>query len=212
MKKSIFIILGFICLLNLSAKDYNRYLFPNFMNALVNYGDKQYQTKVNYDYLSQSFVFMDSLKNNEINFFENPKLLSLIKIKDRLFVPLNEGMMEVLQQGDMILHVYYKRSVKQEGKATPYGGSSEFTSNKTYYNTNNTGQLIDLATYSVNDTYKQYGIIKNNKEIKFQNEKQFIKLFSTQKGQIKKYLKQNPVDFSNENQVLDLYKFVTSLN
>ena len=163
-----------------------RYLFPEFTDSYIYYKDgRVFQVPTNYDLFENKFVFID--KDNEKKEFSDPNMIVSVKADNRTFIPIsgNEAA-EVMQTEPRILVQYIGN--KRIKKDLTFGGK--------------TGEY-DKNTVLINIDYQFY--VEKDKRLKqFSTKKQFLKLFSKQKKELKKYIDENNVDFGSIDQVVKL--------
>ena len=178
-----------------------RYLFPEFTDSYIYYKDgRVFQVPTNYDLFENKFVFID--KDNEKKEFSDPNMIVSVKADNRTFIPIsgNEAA-EVMQTEPRILVQYIGN--KRIKKDLTFGGKTETASVDSYSNLiYGTGEY-DKNTVLINIDYQFY--VEKDKRLKqFSTKKQFLKLFSKQKKELKKYIDENNVDFGSIDQVVKL--------
>lgn len=186
-----------------------RYLFPEFTDSYIYYKDgRVFQVPTNYDLFDNKFVFID--KDNEKKEFSEPDKIVSIKVDSRTFIHIsgNEAA-EVIQAEPRILVQYIGN--KRIKKDLTYGGKTETASVDSYSNLiYGTGEN-EKNTVLVKIDYQFY--IEKNKRLKrFSTEKQFLKIFSKHKEELKKYIDGFKIDFNSIGGVKKLCNYALSLN
>lgn len=186
-----------------------RYLFPEFTDSYIYYKDgRVFQVPTNYDLFDNKFVFID--KDNEKKEFSEPDKIVSIKVDSRTFIHIsgNEAA-EVIQAEPRILVQYIGN--KRIKKDLTYGGKTETASVDSYSNLiYGTGEN-EKDTVLVKIDYQFY--IEKNKRLKrFSTEKQFLKIFSKHKEELKKYIDGFKIDFNSIGGVTKLCNYALSLN
>lgn len=218
MKRLIFFLLFTIgCIYKTGAQsasiDSTQFLFKNFENGVVYYKDgRQFDVQMNYSLLIKKFLFLDKYDNNRIKEFLEPEMVSTIKIGERLFLPSKGGATEVLQMQPPIF-VQYKGSIEWEGKQAGYGGRTETSAIDSYstYQSGGTIHKLETEKLVLNRINKIYRIERNGKQYRFITEKQFLKAFPEHKVVLKKYIKENKLNFNAVDDVLQLYNYAVTL-
>lgn len=187
------------------------FLFEKFTNAYVYYRDgRVFQVPINYDLFKEKFIFLD--KDQAENEFSDPDLVVSVKIGERTFLAVGDGnMAELMQQVPRIL-VQYSGS-KRIQKNLTYGGKTE-TAAVDSYSTLKSGTSSNMKVgddvFLGNMDYEFY-LEVNGKLKHFSTEKQFLKIFSSQRDKLQMYIKENKIDFNAVDQVLKLCNYALSL-
>lgn len=189
-------------------------LLEKYQDGIIYYKDgRQYTALLNYDVQGRCFLFIDVNDHNNIKEFAEPHMISLIKIGNRTFLHDPGNIKEVLQIQPPIL-VEYKASIIDKGKNSGYGGRSATAAISSYSGiqaSDGTYHRFDVkTTYKVNIN-KTYFIEVNKKKKRFSREKDFIKIYPKQRDILKKYIKDNKIDFNSSEQVIQLYNYAVTL-
>lgn len=209
--KSILFFLGMLgCgILCLHAQEKNpATLFPEFRTGIVYFQNgKSYQVNINYDYLEDTWFFLDTEDRNIKKQIDNIDEVTVIRVGSRSFIPSYKGVTEVLQ-GDPYFAV--QRSVLTRGgaKSTSYGGNTETASVDQF--TGLTGKGIisgrEIGNREISSFDYEYTVRKGKKNIHFSNDKALLKAFDKEnREKIKKYLQVTHPDYSNPDSVLAVY-------
>lgn len=188
------------------------YLFQEFTEAYVYYKDgRVFRVPINYNLIIGKFTFID--KDEQKKEFSDPDMVISVKVGNRSFLPVqNGGAAEVIQTEPKIL-VQYKGSTRKT-KDIPYGGKTETASVETFsYLLSGTGaSALDTENIILSSVDNEYHIEKDNRMRQFMNEKQFLKIFSKQKEQLKQYIDENKINFNTIEKVVKLCNYAFSLN
>lgn len=192
-----------------AQEKHSPYLFPEFTDSYIYYKDgRVFLVPVNYDLFDNIFVFID--KNNEKKEFADPEKIVSIKAGTRTFIPIyGKKVAEVIQTEPRILVRYTGN--KRIKKDLTFGGKTETASVDSYSNLiYGTGEN-EKNTVLVKIDFQFY--VEINKRLKqFSTEKQFLKLFSKHKVQLKKYIDGHKIDFETIGEVRELCNYALSLN
>ncbi|MCD8043492.1 MAG: hypothetical protein LUH10_10575 [Tannerellaceae bacterium] len=205
-----------LCIFTISvlhAQKENSYFFDGFQDAQVVYKDGRiYEVKVNYDFVANTFLFIDTTDNNEIKEFFDPENMAVVRVGERAFRPASSGATEILQAEPPLL-VQYKGRVRPQDKKTAYGGTSATTAVESIGSISAAGQRYTLEGNGVilSEVSKRFIIEQGNKKKNFANEKQYLKIFSDKQQELKKYIQENNIDFNNIPDVINLYNYTLSL-
>lgn len=191
-----------------SQEKKGQYLFPDFTDSYIYYKDgRVFQVSTNYDLFKNKFFFID--KDNEKKEFADPDMIVSIKVGDRTFRQLsNEEVAEVIQAEPLILVQYLGETrIKKE---LSMGGRTETASVDSYTNTYTYGVGDDTRNIELIRTEYQF-YVEHKRLKRFSTEKQFLKIFSKQREELKKYIDKNKVDFSSIEQVVILCNHAFSI-
>ena len=218
MKKLIYSLI--ICLMivtgRLSAQEGKfEYLFNNFQKSLIYYKDgRVFGVKVNYNLARNAFMFIDENDNNNIKLFAEPDMVRILKIDNRIFQLDSKGLAQEVLNQEPYLVVTYRGKSRPQGKQVGYEGRSETAAVDSYSSLQSRGHSYNLETEKIilADIEKRYTIKKNKKQKQFQSSKQFLKLYpAEQEEAIKRYIKNNKINFDEPQQVLQLVKYAETL-
>lgn len=184
-----------------------RYLFPEFTDSYIYYKDgRVFQVPTNYDLFENKFTFID--KDNEKKEFSDPNMIVSVKAGNRTFILIsgNEAA-EVMQTEPRILVQYIGN--KRIKKDLTFGGKTETASVDSYsnliYGTGDDNKNTVLAKIDY-----QFYINKNKRLKRFSTKKQFLKLFTKQERELKKYIDEYKVNFGSVEQVVKLCNYAFS--
>ena len=185
-----------------------RYLFPEFQKARVFLKNESTEANMNYNALSGKMEFIDA--SGEVMALQNN--VQAVVIQGHFFKYTHKGYMEILaDNSNFELLVHRKFSGGDIKKVGAYGTTSSATSSNTYSHISTDLGLTSLTlaqeqTYTKTNTYYVY----SNGKYRLANKSTFTKLFGKLKPDIENYLKNTPVNFSKEEELIDLFIYCTS--
>ena len=103
-----------------------------------------------------------------------------------------------------VLYVQYKGNMRKEASKGAFGQPTETTSVKTYGGTYaGRGERYDFDPEKLilGSRYNIYWIEQKGKKKPFKNFNQLLKLYPKQKEELKRFIKENNVDFNNVQQI-----------
>ncbi len=201
------------------------FLFSEFQDARVFLIGRDAQIKMNYNLLIGEMQFVDE-KGDTLALRDKGDVVAIYFGK-RVFKYSSVGYTEVIAMGPPgNPELAIKRTIKEAGRKN-YGayGTTSDVSNPTNItsselNTKNI-TLSDFNTHSMNPDRKKSGsqdvtyqrknfyYLNFSGKYRIANRSVFSKVFSDKKKEIENYLKQNPVDYNNEEDVIRLFNFCT---
>jgi hypothetical protein len=190
------------------SKDIKMY-YPAFKGALVYLKGSRTQALMNLNMLSGKMMFID--KNNDTLVLANEQEVYLVAFDDRKFIPTPRGFVESLAGvQDTVLGL--KTSLQHVGnkKYGAYGmvtNTSAIDNITTVVSNIRVDEVNSLAQAGFEKKKIYYIIIGQRTQIANQNG--FLRVFAKKKNQIRAYLKQYPVDFNKEEDLVRLFNFCT---
>jgi len=200
---SLFFSLFFVSL-ELQAQEDNVYIFDEFKNGKAVYknGAVVY-AKLNYDPLNQRMLFL-SPSDNALLEIVNPSDISYINIEGRMFEQIKGNLFyERINYNNFIFYIQWRYKAVSEGKPSGYGMTSTTSAITSVSVINKEGRAIPLNV-SEKFNYKPdnfYYIKINNTQKRFSSPDSLAKLFKAHKEEIKKYIKENKLDFDNSEDI-----------
>lgn len=200
---SLFFSLFFVSL-ELQAQEDNVYIFDEFKNGKAVYknGAVVY-AKLNYDPLNQRMLFL-SPSDNALLEIVNPSDISYINIEGRMFEQIKGNLFyERINYNNFIFYIQWRYKAVSEGKPSGYGMTSTTSAITSVSVINKEGRAIPLNV-SEKFNYKPdnfYYIKINNTQKRFSSPDSLAKLFKVHKEEIKKYIKENKLDFDNPEDI-----------
>ena len=236
MKQIICVLIS--CIIGVSAYaqpekvELTHYLFPDFTEGIVlmKTGSRS-KALLNYNALTEEMVFENNGQKRAIAEHEVSQI-DTVFIKDRKFIVLNGKFVECLYQSGWDLYAEYKCRVREPGKASGYGTTSETAAVESYSSLHYGGKVYDLKLpdYEV-DPYFNYLLRRNGEISKFVSMKQLKKLYQDKKDifvavasspklalrhpllrpfLFKEYLKDHNVDYDNKQDIIQLINYLES--
>lgn len=186
------------------------FLFDDYKEGIVLLKNRtQVKGRLNLYLPSGEFFFIDATDGNKVKVLSSPQEVTLIRFGSRIFMPSEDGGMEVLS-ADPLFYVIYRAGIRDKGKEAAYGGTSTLANIKSYTaNKSGTGVVSAPTELEVGDRYNIYKIGKKMKEVRTM--KQFLKLYGKQKELLQTYIDENNIHFDNALEMLQLTKYAESL-
>ncbi len=185
-----------------------RFLFSEFQEANVFLRDGKNSAWMNYNLLTDEMQFID--KKGDTLALKNPDKVIAITFGTRVFKYTARGYVEILATGkDYKSELQVKRAIKQSAaqKNTPYGGviTSAASIKQVYSRAGGVYELFPSEAVSYIKESLFYLAIADKYRIA--NRTGFLKTYSKRKNAIGEYLKQHPVSFNKEADILRLFEF-----
>ena len=192
-----------VCMLYAQDKNTSSFLFDDFQEAVVYFKNgSQFREKMNYNILANKFYFVDRV-DNKVKALSNPQDIQVIKFGNRVFYTEGNNGIEILPTNP-VLYVQYKGNMRKEDSKGAFGQPTETTSVKTYggtYAGHGERYDFDPEKLILGSRYNIYWIEQKGKKKPFKNFNQFLKLYPKQKEELKRFIKENNVDFNNVQQI-----------
>jgi hypothetical protein len=214
--KSIFVLLLVSFLQSSSFAQNHRteishYIFPEFMKGtdLMKTGGKNI-TMLNYNALTEEMIFDTNGKKLA---FAHPEQVDTIYIDGRKFFALENKFVEIIYSNKCELYAIHKCSLVDPGKPAAYGGNSQTSATTTYSSFLSGGQAYELQLPEGTQTkpFTEYWLKKEGKLTQFVSLRQLSKLFSDKSDLFKKYVKENKVDYENQESLIAVIKYMEGL-
>lgn len=186
------------------------YLFPEFTRGVVlmKTGVTN-DALLNFNSLTEEMIFENRGVRLALGQFEQ---IDTIYINGRKFFPLNGKFIELILHAKYDLYAEHKCKVKDPGKPSGYGGSSQTSATSTYSTFFSGSQVYDMKLPESVETnpYTFYWLKKNGELIKFVSLRQLSKIFADKSSQYKKYTKENDVSYDDQESLKELIRFLGS--
>lgn len=160
---------------------------------------------LNYDTNTSEIAYE---QNGEKMIVSNPEDIDTVYIEDKKFIAVYNVFYEIVTTtGNYSLLAWHKsRKVPMEATADHNGSSTQSSSVVSNTVSNVYTRRIYSAEYGI-ELYDKYLIKPASEKIlyKADNEKSFIKVFSSDSEKIKSYLQANKFDFSNKEDLTKLF-------
>ena len=186
----------------------NHYLFPEFSKGIVLMKDgTKNEAMLNYNSLTEEMVFDN--KGTRLA-LDRVEMIDTVFIKGRNFFLINNKFVELIYKSKYALYAEHKCNIKDPGKPSGYGGTSQTSATTSYSSFLSSGRAYDLQLPVGYETepYIVYWLNKDGTLSKFLNVRQLTKLFDDKSSVIKEYLKKNDVKFNNQESIIGFLKFV----
>jgi hypothetical protein len=174
-----------------------QFLYPDFSKGKVKMRNGQYQSVIlNYNTVSEKMVYQ---KEDNLYDMVNTDMMDTVFLQNSKFVPAGKVFYEVLLAAPVSFYVQYKGKLMPPGTQAGYGGPSQVSNTKMmssvqlsqgYYN-------LKLPTDYTVKVDLVYWIRKDSDMYSFMNERQFLKIFPEEATELKQYIRQNRLKFSD---------------
>ena len=212
MNRYLFVLFFSVCFtfFAISQQKLSGFLFEDFQDATVHFvGGALSNEKVNYNMLDKSLYFVDK-SDDMIKIVSDIDRIGFIRISERHFIPTQNGMQEVLKTTPVIYVEYFAK-----GRIKPQKGGFGATgvaSINTYTDFRSGGQYtLKEHEIEVSGYYNSYWIELNGKKRKFDDFKQFLKIYSKHKIVLDKHIKDNNIEFNDVDEIVNLCLYAESL-
>ncbi len=187
----------------------SRFLFPEFQDANVYFKKSTSRAKMNYNMLSGEMLFIDP--NGDTLALKNVSEVLAIAFGKRLFKNSPKDFVEVLATNstdDSELVIRRRIRKGDERKEGAYGITSSVASISSVSNvyTESGSQALSISSEVSFKKEITYYLVQKNK-YRTADCSGFLKAYPKKKADIENYLKQTPVDFDNEADVLRLFRY-----
>lgn len=199
-------------LLNSQTKsiEITHYLLPEFTPGSVIMKDRSVNFAVlNYNLLSEEMLFNQQGKILALG-PEIVKNIDTVRIGERKFIIQNSKFVELLYSGKDELFAEYRCTLIMPGTPSAYGTTTQTAATKSYSSLNAGGILYELTLPVGYKTrpYINYWLKREGKFHKFINIKQLGNLYKAKSSDFKVYIKTNPVNFNNPDNVTEVVKHI----
>lgn len=188
------------------------FLFDDYTEGtvLMKNGAKS-KGKLNFYLPKGQFFYIDDQDGNTIKALANSEDVYLIEIGTRRFFPSEDGGLEILSP-DPAFYVRHCITFQQKEKEVGFGGSSTLGQVKTF-SANSAGDAFTSIPIDIKpgNRYNIYWVEVKGKQKEVRNMKQFIKIFSKNKGELQEYIDAKNVDFNDAQAMLALFRYASQL-
>ena len=183
-----------------------KYLYSDFQNGRAMYNDEAVAAgTLNYNMLTNK---IQTLSNSVVLDVVNQDNIVMVVIGDHTLVKLHKGFGEVIGKGSENQLVLHKRIDIKELKKGGYGVHHETAQS---YNFMDIGDLKISKESDVEVKFRtEYYLLDKGKHYTA-NKKNFQKIFSKNKNEVKQYIDDNDISFSNENNLKQLFEYCVNL-
>jgi len=185
------------------------YLFPRFTegSVLMLNGEK-YIATLNYNTLTEEMIFEGENEKLAIS-KDDLDLMDTIYIQERKFVIMNSEVREVIYNSNWDLFLEHRCNVKEPGKNSGYGGSSQVAAIKNISSIAS-GRIYDLDLPSDWEArpYFKYWLKKDGELECFRNMRELKQFYKNKRGIFKEYVKANTVRYYNQESIIQLINYL----
>ncbi|MBK7132926.1 MAG: hypothetical protein IPH69_08960 [Bacteroidales bacterium] len=194
-----------------SSNVLSQFLFKDFSKGIVQFKNGTVTSALmNYNTISGKMVFEKSGKYLDLI---NTETIDTVYLQNRKFVPFEELFLEVVTGSPIRFFIQHKGDLMSPGKQAAYGGTSQTTSSTSYSTvfTDSKAYNINLPEgYRVDKSTVNWVFVYGKME-KFLNEKQFLRIFKSREAELKKYIRENRINFKNRSDLLKLLYFCNEI-
>lgn len=184
------------------------YVFPEFRKGVVLMKNgNENEAVLNYNSITEEMIF--ETRGTKLALVE-VESIDTVYIGVRKFIPKDNAFLEVLLKSKYSLYVAYNCKLKDPGKPSGYGTTSQTSAITTYSKFFTNGRVYDMKLPEGYETQSsiEYWLDKDGKLEKFISIRQLSKLFDEKQSEFKAYLKKNDVDYDNQTSVVDLIRYL----
>lgn len=215
MKKLLFVSLYFIFYLNLSAQqEYYKFLLDNFDKGRIVYTNSESRDAIlNYETITEKMFFL--LQDSTIWELAQPEKIALIYIGDRVFEHIDKGIFyERIKTNNEFMYVRWKSNVVSQGKEGGYGIKSNTGAIENINQTYGKGSVYQLKTAEdFKTTPRNFYYLKIKNKFKyFTSFNSLAKQFKKHEAEIKKYVKEENLNFKNLEDVIQAVTYAYKLS
>ena len=190
----------------------SHYIFPEFTQGVVLMKSGVIQkTVLNYNSLTEEMVYVDKGTKLAISDDILAKI-DTIFIRDKKFVVVETKFFELIDHSKFDLYIEHKCNLRNLGKPTAYGATSQTTSVSSYSSVPSQSMKYEIKLsdeYEV-EPYIYYWIKKNGVSTKFTNMRQLKKLYTTKKNLMETYVKEHDVKYDDQKTIIQLIEYLES--
>jgi len=177
----------------------NGFLFENFTQGTMVYKEgATSKSKFNYHVGLEKMLFLNN--ENKILQLANPSIVNHIKIGDRIFEHIKDGIFyEKISVNNLLLYIRWHSKMTSKGREGAYGTKSHTSSTGYLDRITDKGETFELNS---NEEFEMESLnfffLKiNNKFQRFSSVDSLAKLFKNHKEEISKYLKEQNYNFKD---------------
>lgn len=217
MKHIFCILIGSIIFISLPAQqelaETSHYLFPEFTQGVILMKTGQRNNALlNYNSLTEEMIFEKNGQDKAIG-TDELSLVDTIYIQGRKFVPLNGKFVELIHHSTWDLFVENKCKIEDTGKPAGYGGTSQtsaITSISSLYSQGRVIYNLKLPGNFKIYKYHSYWLRKNGEVHELITLRAIKNLYKDKKALYKKYTKNHPVKYKDQESILQLIEYLES--
>lgn len=192
------------------------YMFPAYMSGTIQFVDgTTYKGQLNILLASSTLCFLD--EEGQPDLFTDKSQISAVLIGRNYFIPLLGHYIQILDtDGHVMFGVEQYLELEAEKRYGAFGREEKSPNvpiekrnlRSEGFNVETGGRM--LAVESTPYTVHQNAYLIRNKKAYALTRKSFMRFFPSKKALIEQYEKDNTVDYSNPDQALMLFKFLTA--
>ena len=188
----------------------SHYLFPEFTKGTIQMKDgKAYPSMLNYNSMTEEMVFEENGKRLAVSKAMVDQV-DTVTIGDRKFISMNGVFLELIHHSTFDLYIEHKCHIKEPGKPSGYGGTSETSAITSYSSLISDGLVYDLKLpdgYSAKP-YFYYWLKKEGRYLTFANIGQLKALYPDKKELSKEFTKQNKVKYDDQDTIIQMIEYL----
>lgn len=189
----------------------SHYLFPEFEKGVVLMkSGVRNEARMNYNSITEEMIF----ENNGVKLaLSQLELIDTVFVGGRKFIPYDGKFLEEILHSTVELFAQHKCGIKDPGKPSAYGGSSQTSATTMYSSYLSNGQFYEMKLPEGTETkpYVEYWLKKDGEMEKFISVRQLSKLFPDKSALFKDYLKKNQVKYNDEKSIIGLVKYLGAI-
>jgi hypothetical protein len=186
------------------------YLFPEFSQGIIlmKAGEKK-QALLNYNSLTEEMIFENNGRKLAIAPGEIARI-DTVYINGRKFIPFNLQFVEFVFGSKWDLYIEHMCDVKQPGKNTGYGGTTQTAAVKSYSTFYSEGIVYELKLPDGYETrpYTYYWLKKDGELHNFKSMRELKKFYKEKEELFKSYVKKNRVKYDNLESIIQLIEYL----
>lgn len=187
------------------------YLFESFaQGTIITHSGKQLPSLINYHTLKEKMY----LEKDNFQITADKRMqIDSIKILSRTFVSVEDLFYELLIEDEVSLFKQHKTTLSDQAVDTGYGTGSKTSGNNklTFSQSSLNNKHKDIpAGYELIDA-SIYWIYYKNEFSSFKTIKQLVKIFPAHKNQLKSFTKENKINFTQPQGVIQIINYTNSI-
>lgn len=188
------------------------FLLPNFTRSIIKFkaGGDNKAGMLNYNVVDEEMVFQQP---DAYMVLDNPEVIDTVYMGGRKFIPVNKAFYEVVFEGAMPLFIQHKSNAEPQGVTKGYGLTSQTSGGQYQRQVYGATGLISLSVPDnfkiVDDSY--YWIKKDETMQKFNNKRQFLKLFSDKEKELNAFIDKNSISFKKTADIIKVVQYCIEL-
>jgi hypothetical protein len=194
-----------------NTKSLPQFLFPKFSKGILRMKDGRALTAtLNYNMLDENMVFE---QKGVYMIVDKPGDIDTVSLNNSSFVYINKAFYDVVCKGNVTIFIEHKCRLSPAGSATAYGMTSKTLGPTAVWSMQSGNQFrnLDLPSDVTVSDATVFWVKTDGKMTKFQNEKQFIKIFPGNEDVIKNFIKKSGIDIKTPAGLAMLGQFCNDL-